>query len=184
MATNTSPGKPGRPPGSISLTAEKEDSFITLVRGGASLRSAAEVAGIPYRTLLDWLARAEGRSAKRSTPRLRALAKRVRKAEAEATGSAEVRLHEGQPGAWLRTRAANTTEPDHLAEAVTPDPEQIHQLARRLRDVLLLSDPSEIVPPCSNPRCRCVFHRARTSEELDALAAMRAKRDRPWKGES
>jgi hypothetical protein len=166
----------GRPRGSVSLADEKEDEVILLLRGGASLRSAAETAEIPIRTLQGWLARGEGRSAESATPKLRAFAKNVRKAQAEARASAEVRVHQNQPATWLRTEAGNASEPEDASGTHTPSPERIKDLARRLRDVLLLVDASEVVPPCPNARCRCIFHRERTPEELAATRATASKR--------
>jgi transposase-like protein len=52
--------KRGRPPGSVSLTAEKASHIVTPARGGASLRSAAEITGTPIRTVQDWIARGSG----------------------------------------------------------------------------------------------------------------------------
>ncbi len=165
----------GRPSGSVSLTGEKADQIVLLVRGGASLRSAAQIAGVPLRTLHEWLARGEGRSGKPATPKLRAFARRIRKAQAEARASAEVRVHEDHPATWLRNEAANAGDPEDAPGSEAPSPERILELARRLRDVLLYTDPSEVVPRCPNPRCRCMYHRERTPEELDATRAMASK---------
>ena len=66
------PRKRGRPPGSVSLTAEKANEVILLLRGGASLRSAAQISGISLRTVQDWIARGEGSSRRSATPKLKA----------------------------------------------------------------------------------------------------------------
>ncbi len=174
-----SPGKRGRPPGSVSLQAEKANEIILLLRGGASLRSAAQISGIPLRTLREWIARGEGRSRKAATPKLKAFARNVRKAQAEARASAEVRVHERQPATWLRTEAADPEGSVEDSEDDSPNPERIRELARRVRDALLQTDPSEVVPACPNRRCRCVFHRERTAEEQDAVKAMASKRGGP-----
>ena len=166
--------KRGRPVGSVSLTPEKAKLIITLARGGASQATAAHAAGVPLRTLREWLARGEGRSAKPATRKLRDFAREVRKAQAEAKASAEVRVHQRQPATWLRTDAARAGEDDasERADEDGPTPERIQALARKVRNGMLYVDPTETVPPCPNPRCRCVFHRERTAEELEATRAM------------
>jgi hypothetical protein len=125
--------------------------------------------------LQEWIARGEGRSQKSATPKLRAFAKDVRRAQAEARASAEVRVHERQPATWLRTEAASVDEATDTSGDEAPSLERIRDLARRLRDVLLYTDVSEVVPPCPNPRCRCIFHRERTPEELAAARAIASK---------
>ena len=170
------PRRRGRPPGSDTLTAEKASAIILLLRGGAWLREAAERAGIPLRTLQGWLARGEGRSSQSATRKLRAFAKDVRKAQAEARASAEVRVHQKQPATWLRIEAGNSGEVVDASADEAPSPERIQDLARKLRDVLVYTDPSELVPPCPNSRCRCIFHRERTLEELALTRALASKR--------
>jgi hypothetical protein len=165
----------------VSLTAEKANAIILLLRGGASLRSAAQISGIPLRTLQEWIARGEGRSQRSATPKLKAFAKDVRKAQAEARASAEVRVHERQPAAWLRTEAAALDGSEDAAEDDVPNPERIRELASRVRDALLQADASEVVPACPNRRCQCVFHRERTPEEQDAVRALVSRRAGPGK---
>ncbi len=177
--------KRGRPRGSVSLTAEKAELIIKLVAGGASLTSAAKTADVPVRTLYDWLARGEGRSSAPATPKLRAFARAVRKAQGEATVSAEVRVHQDQPGAWLRMEAARAerSRGDESGREEVSSPEEITALASRLRDLLLYTDPTEKVLPCPNPRCKCAFHRERTPEELKATQGL-AERKRPRRKEA
>jgi hypothetical protein len=129
--------------------------------------------------LQEWVSRGEGRSQKSATPKLKAFAKEVRKAQAEARASAEVRVHERQPATWLRREAADPGESVDAADDEAPNPERIRDLARRVRDSLLLADAYEVVPVCPNSRCRCVFHRERTHEEQDAVKAMASKRAGP-----
>lgn len=163
----------------MSLRAEKANEIILLLQGGASLRSAAQISGIPLRTLQEWIARGEGRSQKTATPKLKAFARDVRKAQAEARASAEVRVHERQPAAWLRREAADPGGSEDPPDDDVPNPERIRELARRVRDALLLTDASEVVPACPNARCRCLFHRERTPEEQEAVRAMASKRVGP-----
>lgn len=180
-SSDRAPRKRGRPPGSVSLTAEKANEIILLLRGGASLRSAAQISRIPLRTVQDWIARGEGRSQRSATPKLKALAKDVRRAQAEARASAEVRVHERQPATWLRTEAAALDGSEDAVEDDVPNPERIRELASRVRDALLQADASEVVPACPNRRCGCVFHRERTPEEQDAVRAMVSRRAGPEK---
>ncbi len=176
MGSRDLPRKPGRPRGSNSLTVERWEQIVTMVRGGGSLRSAAETAGVPVRTVQGWIAAGSGQGTVRATPKLRAFAGEVKRARAEAQLSAEVRLHKDQPGTWLKNATANRdgdtdgTTPDEAA----PDPERIWGLAKRLRDLLLLTDASELVPPCPNRRCRCAYHRERTPDELAVTRGLAA----------
>ncbi len=176
MTRGGAPRKRGRPPGVPSLTPAMADDIVTYVRGGASLAAAARMLGLLPRTVQDWAARGEGRSTGSATPKLRDFAKRIRKAQGEALGSAQVRVHELQPATWLRLEAAaSSSEPSEAGEP--PSPENLQELARRVRDLLLVIDPTEVVPRCTNPKCRCVYHRQRTDEEAAALKAVAATWD-------
>jgi hypothetical protein len=149
-----------------------------MLRGGASLASAAEAAGLPASTLRDWVRRGAGKSNTPPTPKLRKFAKEVGRVKAEAVVSAQVRMHKDQPGSWLRTGIAaleNATEDQGEGE---PDLERIRELSKKLRDHTLRHDPLEVVPRCPNSRCRCMFHRERTPEELAALRALEGKEER------
>jgi transposase-like protein len=96
----------GRPPGSVSLTPEIEATIVAFVRSGAFLEAAAEAAGISPRTLYDWLDRASGRPGSRpSTPKIRAFAKNVLKAKAQARVGAETRVYRDKPEQWLKHAA-------------------------------------------------------------------------------
>ncbi len=164
------PGRRGRPPGSVTLTPERADQVMALVRGGASIRSAAQATGIPLRTLQGWLARGSGTSKEPSTPKLRRFAEAVTKARAEAHVSAEVRVHQDQPGRWLHDQIASLDlGPAEGPEEPALDPQELRSLAKALRDALLYQDPDELVPTCGNRRCRCLFHRGRTEEEVIVL---------------
>ena len=174
MTTAKTPRRPGRPRGSITLTDEMADQVLTLIRAGGSLRSAAIATGIPERTLQGWVARGLGRTKEPATRKLKDFARRVEQAQAEARVSAEVRLHKTQPGRWLRDRVA-TPDAGGDDDDGPPDPQQIRDLAKRFRDALLFVDPSEVVPPCPNRRCRCVYHAERSPEDLAAIKAMLAK---------
>ncbi len=100
-----SPRPRGRPPGSISLTREKEEKILTLIGAGASDSMAAEAAGVSARTFREWMARADGRSDRPPTPKLRAFRKKVGIARALARVDAEIRLFRENPKLWLQMRA-------------------------------------------------------------------------------
>jgi len=94
--------RPGRPPGSVSLTPEIHRTIVNLIQTGTFAHVAAQVAGIAPRTFDDWMARGEGRHPSRSpTPKLRAFAKDVRRAQAVARAVAEGRVFKERPQHWL-----------------------------------------------------------------------------------
>jgi hypothetical protein len=98
----------GRPPGSVSLTPEIQDKIVAFIRAGAFDYIAAQAGGIALRTFHDWMARGEGRHSTRPpTTRLRAFARAVRRAQAEARVVAETRVFRERPHWWL-THAART----------------------------------------------------------------------------
>src|SRR3954451_6911633 len=100
----------GRPVGSISLTPERQAKIIEFIRAGVADHVAAETAGVPGRTFREWIARGEGRSPRRSTPKLRAFAEDVRTAKAEARISAEARVFREKPAIWLARAARSRPE--------------------------------------------------------------------------
>jgi hypothetical protein len=124
-----------------------------------------------------WVARGSGRAKESATPKLRRFAKAVDQARAEARVSAEVRLHKSQPARWLNAGIA-AADADGEDDAFSADPAQIRELARQVRDALLYIDPTEVVPPCPNRRCRCVFHTERTPEEMASIQDLIAKGDK------
>lgn len=176
MATEPRRG-PGRPKGSVGLTAEIQEQVLTLLRGGASLPGAAATVGVPVRTMQGWVARGSGRAKESSTPKLRRFAKAVEQARAEARVSAEVRLHKSQPARWLHAGIASE-DPGAEDDDLSTDPARVRELAKQVRDALLYIDPNELVPPCPNRRCRCVFHTERTPEEMASIQELIAKGDR------
>ena len=147
---------------------------MTLLRGGASLSAAAQTVGVPLRTMQGWLARGSGRAKESSTPKLRRFAKAVEQARAEARVSAEVRLHKTQPARWLNAGiSGGDAEP--VDDEQLADPAQLRALAKQVRDALLVADPTEVVRPCPNRRCRCIFHTERSPEDVAALKDLIAK---------
>ncbi|MEX2440467.1 MAG: transposase [Actinomycetota bacterium] len=102
--------RPGRPQGAAKLTPEIQAQIVALIRGGVFAYVAAETAGISERTYRDWIARGEDRhSSRSSTPTLRAFAKEVRRAQAEARAVVEARIFREHPRWWL-THVAPTTQ--------------------------------------------------------------------------
>src|SRR6266542_1845648 len=108
-AASTGTRRRGRPPGSPSLTKQVEDTIVALLRSGTTLAAAAYAANVSPRTVRDWLMRGEDRHpTRKSTPKLRRFAKRVRQAMGEARSLAENRLYEQDPKAWLSRTARST----------------------------------------------------------------------------
>jgi hypothetical protein len=167
----------GRPVGSPSLTKEREDTILRLIRRGAFEVTAAGVAGISERTLREWVARGEGRSPRPKTPKLEAFAHRFRTAKAEARAIAEVKAYEDHILQWLKYAARSTTESEgwtalpegFVGDGTVPMPEQVAELITGIRNDLLYSDRDSVVPPCANRRCRCAFHHPRTAAEQAVL---------------
>jgi len=167
----------GRPVGSPSLTREREDTILRLIRRGTFDATAAGVAGISERTLREWVARGEGRSSRPKTAKLEAFARRYRTAKAEARAIAEVKAFEDHILQWLKYAAASTTESagwsalpqGFIGDSAAPMPEQLAELITGIRNDLLYSDRETVVPPCANRRCRCTFHHPRTVVEQASL---------------
>jgi len=163
----------GRPIGAISLTNEREETILRLIRRGAFDSAAAGVAHISPRVLREWIARGEGRSNRPKTPKLAAFARKYRTAKAEARALAEVKAYEDHILQWLKYAARSTTESEGWSElpqgfagdGPAPIPEQLAELITGIRNDILYSDPDAVVPPCANRRCRCLFHRVRTPAE-------------------
>ena len=114
----------GRPPGSVSLTAEIEQTIVAYVRAGAFPHVAAQAAGISPRTFQDWMARGEDRHPSRpSTPKLRAFARAVQRAHAEARIGAEVRVYRERPAQWLKYAARSTSDLEGWTDGPASDKE-------------------------------------------------------------
>jgi hypothetical protein len=176
----------GRPVGSVSLTREREEKILGLIRGGVFPHVAADLAGVSVRTLREWVARGEDRSARPSTPKLRAFARKYRQAQAEARALAEARIYREDVKWWLSHAAPSrdgllgwTALPEGSDEQDARSPEELRELITGIRNDQLYSDPATVVPECLNRRCRCAFHRPRTPEELEGLRAIAARRRKP-----
>jgi len=181
----------GRPIGSVSLTRERQEKILGLIRNGVFDHVAAEACGVSPRALREWVARGEGRSARPATPKLRAFAKAYRKAKAEARALAEARAYREHLLFWLSHAAPShdgllgwTAMPEGSdAERDAPSPEELKDLITGVRNDQLYTDPNVLVPVCLNRRCRCTFHRQRTPAELERLRAIAAKRRKSPGGE-
>lgn len=160
----------GRPRGSVSLTAKRRELILACLVGGALLSEAAEVAEISPRTLREWIARGEGRSARPATPKLRQFATSVRQAMAEARIAAAARAHKDRPTWWLAHAARSTADREGWTEPAAGSPadqvtemgeEELNDELTHLLELRLRGDPGAIVPRCSRPRCGCEWHRRR-----------------------
>jgi hypothetical protein len=178
------PRRRGRPVGSVSLTRERTEKILGLIRGGVFPHVAARLAGVSERTVREWVARGEGHSSRPSTPKLRAFARKYREAQAEARALAEARIYKEDVKWWLSHAAPSrdgllgwTTAPEGAdGEKDAPSPEELKDLITGIRNDQLYSDPATLVPECLNRRCRCTFHRPRTPEELERFRVIAAKR--------
>jgi hypothetical protein len=118
------PPRRGRPPGSVALTPDIQQTIIAFIRAGAFDYIAAQAAGLSPRTFQDYMARGEGRHpTRRPTARLRAFAHAVRRAQAEARVVAETRVFQQRPHWWL-THAARTV-PGHDGWTIPKDPPDV-----------------------------------------------------------
>lgn len=78
QAPEKNPG--GRP---TLLTDEVRDRIVAAIRGGATLKAAAEANHLGYRTLHEWLERGEDRSDRPSTEAYEKFAQMIRAAEGD-----------------------------------------------------------------------------------------------------
>jgi len=170
----------GRPPGSSSLTRERYEKIIGLIRAGVFDYVAAEVAGVSSRALREWVARGEGRSKRPTSPKCRAFAKDFRQAKAEARALLEAKVYRDFPKWWLSHSAPSRKDrPGWTENGSEEDPgehsastEGLADLITGVRNDRLYIDPETLVPSCLNRRCRCCFHRERTPEEAERLREM------------
>jgi hypothetical protein len=172
----------GRPVGAPSLTRDRQETILGLIRKGVLGHVAASAAGVSPRSLREWVSRGEGRSTRPSTPKLRNFAKEFRKAEAEARALAEARAYEDHLLAWLRHAAPSksglpgwTDMPEGSEEGEPPTHDEVLRLLRGVFMDLLLTDATLLVPDCGNRRCMCRLHRIRTPEELERTRRIAAR---------
>jgi hypothetical protein len=164
----------GRPPGSVSLTAETEQIIVTYIRAGAFAHVAAQAAGISPRTFFDWMARGRGTHATRgSTPKLRTFARKVEQAAAEARVAAEVRVYREHPKHWLRY-AARTRPGEEGWTEVKADPTASggDTLENRLRELYFqeaVRERDEHVNSCEDPECLSPLHHRSFEDETGPI---------------
>lgn len=181
-AWRRTPKPRGRPVGAPSLTRERQEMILGLIRKGVLGHVAAAAAGVSPRSLREWVARGEDRSTRASTPKLRNFSKEFRKAEAEARALAESRAYQDHLLAWLRHAAPSkvgqpgwTDMPEGSEEGEPPTHDEVLKLLRGVCMDLLLTDATLLVPDCGNRRCMCRLHRIRTPEELERTRRIAAR---------
>lgn len=179
----------GRPVGAPSLTRERQEMILGLIRKGVFDHVAAAAAGVSPRSLREWVARGEGRSTRPSTPKLRNFAKEYRKAKAEARAFAEARAYQEHLLAWLKHAAPSrdglagwTQMPEGSEQGEAPSPEELLDLLRGTFMDLVLTDASLVVPSCGNRRCKCCLHRVRSQAELEVTRAITTRLRRDQRG--
>ena len=182
-AWRRAPAKPrGRPVGAPSLTRERAEMIVGLIRKGVFEQVASDAAGVSPRALREWVARGENRSTRSSTPKLRAFAKEYRKAKAEARAMAEARAYQDHLLQWLKyaapSRDGQSGWTDMPQGSEQGDPVTHGEVLELLRGVfmdLVLTDASLLVPNCGKYRCKCPLHRIRTQEELEQTRRIAAR---------
>ena len=154
------PSRPRLPTLLPRASSTTQQTIATYIRAGAFPSIAAEAAGISVRTFHEWMARGEDRHPSRaSTPKLRAFAKAVRRAHAEARVAAEIRVYNQRPAHWL-TYAART-KPDRDGWTKPPEgaEEEDAPKARTLEDMMAELDKEEQRDAgCADSECRCSLH--------------------------
>lgn len=78
------------------------EAIVEAIEGGAFDYQAAQAAGVAPATFREWMARAEGRHDRPSTPELAAFAAKVGQARAKARLVAEQTVFRENPLSWLR----------------------------------------------------------------------------------
>jgi hypothetical protein len=165
----TSPKRRGRPPGSVSLTADIQAAIVSAILAGCFDHVAAQNAGIDSRTFRDWMSRGEGRHPTKScTPKLKAFAKAVRIAQSQARAAKEIDIAKRDPKWWLahvgRSRPGREgwTEPLYPDGSEPPEPvpidrtftdEDVVEIANILAEAGVFA-----APDCTVPDCTCTCH--------------------------
>lgn len=134
---SSGPGKRrGRPPGSVSLTAEIERLIVDFTRAGAFAHVAAQAAGISPRTLSEWMARGRGEHPTRPcTPKLKAFVRKVEQAQAEARLAAEIEVYRNHPKHWLRYVARSRPDSEGWSDLKNDPFARGPTLEERLREI-------------------------------------------------
>lgn len=150
----------GRPPGSVSLTAELQDRICQLRRTGSPLDEIADIVGKDLRTIQGWIDQGEGKSNKPSTPKTRVFAKAWRRAGAEPKVSARVRLAERNPDKALDRMLAEKTE-----APAPPSVAEVLDLATALVEARLRAEPGYLLARCRDDACHCANHTPPDNEQ-------------------
>jgi hypothetical protein len=180
-SSSAEPRRRGRPPGSVSLTDEIQSSIVSLARGGVLPTVAARAAGINPRTYHDWMARGQDRHRSRpNTPKLKAFAKAVDRAAAEAIAAAEASLHRDHPDRWLnRAAPAGSEEVGGPESLVAHGPQETSIDLSRWSDEELMDETQQLLqavaddwgyyaPRCSDKKCPCEHHVPRSDRRKEA----------------
>lgn len=164
----------GRPPGSITLTEQIEQKIVSFVQAGAFAHAAAQAAGVPPRTFYEWMERGEGtHPTRRPTPRLRAFAKAVLTAQAQARVVAETRVFRERPTYWLSHAARSRPGEEGWTEPPEdPEAQWSGSLEERLAELDSRDAESRAwhTTNCTEPDCPCRTNR-RPEDEYPSFKA-------------
>ena len=167
---------PGRPKGSGSFPAEKAEMVIGLIRSGSTrLRDACSSADLPYSTVCGWITRA---GADPDCPKkIRGFVRRLEQASSDSNIIVDRSLFQSGSAAWKKIKEAESLLGRDDDREPPADPEEVMRLFEELVWRRVYLDPSFVIPRCANARCRCMFHRERTDEELEATRELARKKE-------
>jgi hypothetical protein len=170
------PRGPGRPKGSVSFPAEKAEIVVELMRGGTmKLKDACVAAGIAYSTARTYIKRAKSDP---DCPRkIRDWVRRLEQADSESNIRADLTMHQDHTTSWKRMKQGQSVFEEEDELAPTPDPDRAIALFEEVLWRLLYLEPRSRIPPCPNARCRCIFHRDRSPEGLEATRELAQRRE-------
>lgn len=139
-------GKRGRP--SLLLDPTRKGAILDSIRAGASLRAAAQAAGVGYSTLKGWQAQGQKDQRAGRDTELSAFLAQSKKASAEfvVTAVAAIQAHGKtcwQASAWLLERRC----PEHFGRRRA----EVRRLARQVDELLRLLRDAGLTKPGPPP---------------------------------
>jgi hypothetical protein len=106
------------------LTPQVQTAIVQAVTAGVPLRTAAPLAGVSHDTVLEWLARGEGRSARPTTPLYAHFAQTITRAKAIDEARRLARLEQaGRGGAVVHEKITTFADGRQVVERTYAPPE-------------------------------------------------------------
>lgn len=169
-AASSKKRRPGRPPGSVALTPEIQDVIVSYIAAGAFPHAAAQAAGISPRTFFDWMARGRDEHPTRTaTPKLRAFARKVDEARAQARIAAEIRVYREHPKHWLKHAARSRPDSDGWTElkewTLAHQGPTFEDRLREIDHLEAIEDRDEHRRSCDDPDCSSPWHQGRYDDD-------------------